>query len=257
MGTCPSCGASGLFFRPDGVCVFCGNTVCDRCVPVWHENFIYKTKPETTTSGAKYTCSGFCSQKCYDQFCNEVENYSLDNKIGTDMDKLQANTLNAWNQAILGAVADFYESDLEYAVQIHSEDQPAFSIYDEEAKRHDPLYMRFYNKAKLALAKNLEKCGRTQDAAKIFEELQIYDKSRELRQQDRNIIIKNTNVSVNLNSLLQQVKDGGIVAVFRCPVCGGKLKVNQSTTLDSLKKCEHCDSDISTLDLADFLKTIL
>jgi transcription initiation factor IIE alpha subunit len=109
----------------------------------------------------------------------------------------------------------------------------------------------------LALAKNLEKCGRTQDAAKIFEELQMYDKSRELRQQDRNIVIKNTNVSVNLNSLLQQVKDGGIVAVFRCPVCGGKLKVNQSTTLDSLKKCEHCDSDISTLDLADFLKTIL
>lgn len=85
----------------------------------------------------------------------------------------------------------------------------------------------------------------------------MYDKSRELRETDKHIIVKNTNVSINLNTLLQQVKDGGIVAVFRCPFCGGKLKINKNTTLDSLKTCEHCSSEITSMDLADFLKTVL
>jgi uncharacterized protein with PIN domain len=85
----------------------------------------------------------------------------------------------------------------------------------------------------------------------------MYDKARELRDTDRHIIVKNTSVSVNLNSLLQQIKDGGIVAVFRCPFCGGKLKVNKESTVDNLKRCEHCGSEITSMDLADFLKTAL
>ena len=42
-----------------------------------------------------------------------------------------------------------------------------------------------------------------------------------------------------------------------CPFCGGKLKVNKNSTLDSLKICEHCGSEIESMDLADFLKTAL
>ena len=126
-----------------------------------------------------------------------------------------------------------------------------------QLKKFHPYYTLFYQKGRLALAENLERCGRTQDAANIFESLQMYDKARELRNQDRHILVKNTTVSVNLNSLLQQVRDGGIVAVFRCPHCGGKLKVNKESTLDRLRICEHCQSEISTIDLTDFLKTIV
>jgi hypothetical protein len=42
-----------------------------------------------------------------------------------------------------------------------------------------------------------------------------------------------------------------------CPSCGGKLKINKNTTVDSLKICEHCNSEIESMDLAGFLKTVL
>ncbi|MCJ7423499.1 phage terminase large subunit family protein [Candidatus Bathyarchaeota archaeon] len=69
--------------------------------------------------------------------------------------------------------------------------------------------------------------------------------------------MKTTNVSVNLNALLQQVKDGGIVAVYRCPHCGGPLKVGKDTNVESLRTCEHCGSEIEAVDLADFLRSAL
>ena len=119
------------------------------------------------------------------------------------------------------------------------------------------MFEKFRTKARTALAQNLEKCGRTQDSAKIYEDLRMYDKARELRERDRHIMVKKTDVSINLNALLQQVKDGGLVAIFRCPHCGGKLKVSDKTTLNSLKYCEHCGSEIESIDLADFLKTVL
>jgi hypothetical protein len=83
-----------------------------------------------------------------------------------------------------------------------------------------------------ALALNLEKCGRPLDAAEIYEKkLKMYDKARLLRQNEKHVIIKTTDVSIDLNELLKQVKDGGIVAIYRCPHCNAALKVNDKTSL--------------------------
>ena len=142
------------------------------------------------------------------------------------------------------------------AIQIHTKRIAAFKWWD-SADNHTWPYKTFKAKARTALAQNLEKCGRTADAAKVFEELRMYDKARELREKDRHIVVKKTDISINLNSLLQQVKEGGIVAVFRCPHCGGKLRIESKTTLNSLKTCERCVSEIESMDLADFLKTAL
>jgi uncharacterized protein with PIN domain len=142
------------------------------------------------------------------------------------------------------------------AKQLHSERLPAFAWWDETNSRIWPADKSSL-KAKTALAHNLEKCGRTADAAKIFEELRLYDKARELRERERHIIIKKTDLSVNINSLLQQIKDSGLVALYRCPHCGGNLKIGKNTNMESLRKCEHCNSEIETMDLADFLRTIL
>jgi len=60
-----------------------------------------------------------------------------------------------------------------------------------------------------------------------------------------------------LNDLLNQVKDGGISAIYRCPNCNGTVKINKETALDSLRTCEYCHSDIRTVDLIDFLKAAL
>lgn len=91
----------------------------------------------------------------------------------------------------------------------------------------------------------------------LIEESSISDKARELREKNRQVIVKRVDVAVDLNSLLQQVKDGGIVAVYKCSHCGAKLKIGGNTRTENLTVCEHCGNKIETMELADFLKDAL
>ena len=103
----------------------------------------------------------------------------------------------------------------------------------------------------------LERAGRFEEAAILYEKHGLWDRAGSTRAKGRQVAIKSTNISLDINSLLKQISDGGIVAIYRCPNCGGKLKVSKNTTLSSLKVCEHCNSEIQTMDLVDFLKTAL
>jgi uncharacterized protein with PIN domain len=218
---------------------------------------------ENQNAIATYETAGFCSDNCFNQFWLRVFSYPINFQIGTDIGRFEDNVISLWNHAIADAVSKSNANvsrslspRVNYSAQIHTGRFAAFPWWDSSAK---PLWMfeKFRANAKTALAQNLEKCGRIQDAAKVFEDLRMYDKSRELREKDRQIFVKKTDVSINLNALLQQVKDGGVVAVFRCPHCGGKLKINDKTTMNSLRTCEHCGSEIEAVDLADFFKTVL
>lgn len=125
------------------------------------------------------------------------------------------------------------------------------------------------NQARLNQASFCEGVGRYEDAAKLCWEAaeicefykkydkakQMRDKARQLRAKEKGIVVKKT--VVDLNKLIQQIKDGGIVVVYRCPHCGGKLKVGKGTSVESLKVCEHCGSEIEVMELADFLRTAL
>jgi uncharacterized protein (DUF983 family) len=263
MGRCPSCGASSFFGVYTKQCANCGKIVCNRCVPEWHGFIAFKMTMETPTQQASYDTVGFCSDDCFNQFFERVFTFPVDYQIGTDIARFENQAILLWNQAIANAttktntnIAYILTQKANYAIKLHTAQFGAIPWWDSTGK---PVWMfeKFHTNAKTALAQNLEKCGRTQDAAKIYEDLRMYDKARELREHDRQIFVKKTDVSVNLNALLQQVKDGGGVAIFRCPHCGGKLKINENTTMNSLRTCEHCGSDIESMDLADFLKTVM
>ena len=256
MGRCPSCGASSLFAIKTRQCVGCGKIGCNKCLPHLQFPFQMKVIAERGINPAIYEYAGFCSLSCTQKFWDRVGRYPLQNMIGTDLNNFDFRVIDAWNQAILGACTNDFVAKAEEAIRLHSRRYPAFPWIGGDNKFYW-MYTDLYRKAKLALGQNLERCGRTKDAAIVFEELYMYDKSRELRERDRHIIVKNTNVSVNLNALLQQVKDGGIVTIFRCPFCGANLKINKDTSLDSLRVCEYCHSEISSMDLADFLNAVL
>jgi hypothetical protein len=263
MGRCPTCGASSFFGVHTKQCANCGKGVCNKCVPKWQGTLTFKKTRETPRAPAYYEMVGFCSTECFSQFWQRVFDYPVDYEVGTDVNNFYTNLILLWNQAIISStekcnnsVAKYLVPKAKLAAQIHSGRFPAFPWSDKSGKAVW-TFKKFRTNARTVLAQNLEKCGRTQDSAKIFEDLRMYDKARELRERDRHIMVKKTDVSINLNALLQQVKDGGIVAVFRCPHCGGKLKVSDKTTLNSLKKCEHCGSEIEFMDLADFFKTVL
>lgn len=264
MGSCPTCGASSFFGVHTKQCANCGKIVCNRCVPQWQGILTFKqTSERPPTTPAYYETVGFCSTDCFSQFWQRVFDYPIDYEVGTDINNFYKTLILLWNHAITNSaskcnpsVARYLVPKVKLAEQIHSAKHPAFPGWDKSGKAFW-MFEKFRTKARTTLAQNLEKCGRTQDSAKIYEDLRMYDKARELRERDRHIMVKKTDVAINLNALLQQVKDGGIVAIFRCPHCGGKLKVGDKTTLNSLKNCEHCGSEIESMDLAEFLKTVL
>lgn len=222
----------------------------------------YETYLTAPYSGALYEAFGFCSDQCYHQFWQKVYEYPLDRDIGTDIANFESRKTNAWNNAILNAitignsgVTESIVPKANLAFKIHTANNPAFPWW--LSGTNLPEYEKFYNNAKITLAQNLEKCGRSLDSAKVFEELHMYDKARELREKEKHIVVRKTHISLNLNALLQQIKDGGIVVVYRCPHCGGTLKIGKETSTESLRVCQHCGSEIKSMDIADFLKTAL
>jgi len=104
---------------------------------------------------------------------------------------------------------------------------------------------------------NWVKAGNFEDAALFLEKRGKYVEAGKMRARGREVVVRQTSISIDLNVLLKQIAEQGIVAVYRCPHCGGKLKIGKATSEASLRVCEHCGSEIETMDLADFLKTAL
>jgi DNA-directed RNA polymerase subunit RPC12/RpoP len=204
-----------------------------------------------------------CSEECARIFEQKVLDYPLKD-MGTDLDTEFYSLENQlWYDACIAALNEDDSSRVSWFSLLKDGKDYAMRIMDIETQSSDgkqksDLRENFLKRALLALACDIEAVGRPLDAAKIYEKnLKMYDKARELREKQKQVIVKKMDISVNLNELLRQVKDGGIVVVYRCPHCGGKLKIGKDTRIDSLKICEYCGSEIETVDLADFLKTAL
>jgi DNA-directed RNA polymerase subunit RPC12/RpoP len=240
-------------------------------LPKWAGWFNAKTRVETTETQQIYSSIGFCSASCSLAFWGEVRRYPLE-EIGTDTTHFAQNLRKLWYKAILRSLAcsptrsEAAITAVNLAIQLETKNYKAIPLgitddgtfVEDAASKVGNITLEFVNRGHLTLAQNLEKCGRPLDAADIYEKyLRNYDKARQLREKDKHVIVKQTDISINLNALLQQLKDGGIVALYRCPHCNGTLKIGKDTSAESLKVCEHCGSKIETFDLADFLKTAL
>lgn len=109
----------------------------------------------------------------------------------------------------------------------------------------------------LMQAENLEKAGRYEEAAQAYERWEMWEKAGEMRKKAKTTYIVSKSTQLDLNELLRQVKNEGIVAVYKCPSCGGNLKINKDSTSDSLSKCAYCGKDVQTVSLTEFLKSML
>jgi DNA-directed RNA polymerase subunit RPC12/RpoP len=114
-----------------------------------------------------------------------------------------------------------------------------------------------YEQVKIA-----EKSGRYADAAQAYETLgvelgdeKLLDKARMLRAKAHDTG-QTKIVSVDVNELIRQLKQGGLVVAYRCPNCGGNLKISGDTKPESLKFCSYCGSKIEAVDIADFLRSV-
>ncbi|MEJ2272204.1 MAG: hypothetical protein P8X91_06965, partial [Candidatus Bathyarchaeota archaeon] len=109
----------------------------------------------------------------------------------------------------------------------------------------------------LKKARILLQVKRFEEAAKIYEDLGMYNEAGNARIKNNQLSIKNTEIKVDLNKLLNQIKDDRLVIVYRCPHCGAPLKVNKESNAESISICNHCNTKIKTIDVVDFLKAAL
>src|SRR3989442_8449792 len=94
-----------------------------------------------------------------------------------------------------------------------------------------------------------------ESAAGIYQELGMWKEAGEVRRNGRRQIV--TQVHVNVNDLVDQVRKAGIATDYTCPTCGGHIRVTGETTLATLRNCQYCGSVVQTTDLVDFLTKVI
>jgi transcription elongation factor Elf1 len=263
MGKCVNCGNRKLI-QDRFQCIVCGREGCSKCL-----GFLF----EIVENGYPLEKIYACSDKCLDDVAKDVESQM----------SLKDMPADSWNQippihflterAILNLnnskrlqpnVTDRIRKGKELHVYFSPQSFVPKDFLDAIGKREDkvtiqsnPLWNKLFRHASTLKAQLFETLREYENAAKVYKSLGMYEEAGRVRDKRNEIRVKKTDISVNLTNLLEQVRNGGIVAVFRCPHCGGKLKIGKDTKPDSLRTCEHCGSEIETMDLTDFLKTVL
>ena len=99
------------------------------------------------------------------------------------------------------------------------------------------------------------RAGRFEDAARSYEDLTMYEEAgriRKMAMQERNT---SRNVSVNMNQLIDQVRQGGLALPYKCPNCGGSLKIDKDFA-PGIKVCAYCGTPLDTTVIASLMKNM-
>jgi lysine biosynthesis protein LysW len=268
MGHCAICGKKPLF-KSTVRCKICEKEICRDCaLELLHMSFYYKDRRTWYA----------CSEQCWEKFAQIVEGSNPPPKPYKEL-------LRDWMISVAGSPEwKKWLTPKEAYHVARARDDPDFWVdwwvdekrkYTQSMHRTYPLWQKReeeYNKRKYAadrqvyrdaaqreypkLAAYAEKVGRFNDAAWYYESLGMVEEARRARDRARGLGLK-TEVTVDLNALLQQVKNGGIVVVYKCPSCGGVLKIGKTTGLEQLKVCEHCGAEIEVVSLAEVLRAAL
>lgn len=100
-------------------------------------------------------------------------------------------------------------------------------------------------------ARNFETARRYEDAAKSYESLGLWKEAGLVREKTLSHTVKHVNV--NLNDLIDRLRDGGLAIPYKCRGCGATITIDGSSTLGRLYRCQYCGA---TTDM-DTMTTLL
>ena len=108
---------------------------------------------------------------------------------------------------------------------------------------------------RLAHATNLVDAARHEDAAKIYESIGMWKEAGETRRQGLRQTV--TQVHVNLNDMIEQLRRAGLSANYVCPTCRSPYRISADTPTDALRSCAYCGSVIRPTDLVDAITRVV
>ena len=224
MAACPNCG-----FREFGLalsqCYVCGRRLCKRCAMAFgiSENLVYKNpNPWAYDPGGwqpQPVQYASCSWDCFDRW---------------------AWTFISRNQAPVLAGQTY--------------DLGGIHLYPGPAARALKIYEDSRRRNQTDLAQKLLQAEDYEGAARVYQDLGLWKEAGDARRQGRHVV---TEVQVNLNDLIEQLRKAGITTDYTCPACGSHIRISGETSLTTLTSCEHCGSVIQTTDLVDFLAKVV
>ncbi len=127
------------------------------------------------------------------------------------------------------------------------------TLYPSTAQRAGQLFQAYRTQTGLDRAQKMFQAGDYEGAAQQYEALGMWDQAAAARRKDHVV----TEVQVNLNQLVDQLRAAGVSTDYACPTCGSHIRITGDTRVDSLTTCAYCGSVIRTTDLVDFLSKVV
>lgn len=110
------------------------------------------------------------------------------------------------------------------------------------------------SRALVLQAKHYETAERLEEAAKTYERIGMAKEAGEVRRRLRRESA--TQVQVDVNQLIDQIRKGGLSTTYTCPACHSPIPISSASSPDSLRTCGFCGSTIQTADLVRFLARV-
>jgi DNA-directed RNA polymerase subunit RPC12/RpoP len=127
-------------------------------------------------------------------------------------------------------------------------------VFDEVAT--NSLYNTAYwntRDGQFQMAKTYETAYRLEDAAKIYENLGMWEDAGRVRKKDKQF----TNITLDLNNLIDQLKKGNLATTYKCGNCGGNIGIDGETDVKGLKFCNYCGAAIQIHDIVEVIQRVL
>ena len=104
-------------------------------------------------------------------------------------------------------------------------------------------------------AQNYVLAERHEDAARLYESIGMWKEAGETRRLKARQVV--TQVHVNVNDLVSQLRAMGVSATYTCPACHSPIEITPDTNVDALAKCRYCGAVIRPTDLVDAITKVV
>lgn len=99
------------------------------------------------------------------------------------------------------------------------------------------------------------RAGRYEDAARAYEHLTMYEEAGRLRKMAMSERNTSRNISVNMNQLIDQVRQGGLALAYKCPNCGGSINIDKDFN-PGMRMCAYCGTPLDTTVIASMIRSL-
>jgi DNA-directed RNA polymerase subunit RPC12/RpoP len=105
------------------------------------------------------------------------------------------------------------------------------------------------------LAHRLELTARYEELAQLYEDFGYLAQAGQVRNRMNQHVVKN--ITVDVNSLIQQMNSGSLNIPYKCPNCGAALNVRSDLGENGVRYCQYCGTAINTEIVSNVIKQAL